>query len=91
MATSTPRAAHLYLFQEDLRYDRMAENLGVRGEYVQTPEDLRAALGRSYDAASKRGYSTLINCRGLGDFNLEDRYPSGLDFSPEPGIGAIKH
>ena len=91
MATSTPRAAHLYLFQEDLRYDKIAENLGTRGEYVCTPEELRAALKRSYDAAARQGYSTLINCRGLGDFNLSDRYPPGLDFSPEPGVGAIKH
>jgi len=91
MGTSTPRAAHLYLFQEDLRYDRIAENLGTRGEYVRTPEELRAALQRSYDAAAKQGYSTLINCRGLGDFNLTELYPPGLDFSPEPGVGAIKH
>jgi len=91
MATSTPRAAHLYLFQEDLRYDRIAENLGARGEYVRTPEELRAALKRSYDAAERQGYSTLINCRGLGDFNLENLYPPELGFSPEPGVGAIKH
>jgi thiamine pyrophosphate-dependent acetolactate synthase large subunit-like protein len=91
MATSTPRAAHMYLFQENLRYDKMAEHLGARGEYVRTPEDLRAALIRSYDAAAKQGYSTLINCQGLGDFNLPDRYPPGLDFAPEPGLGAIRH
>ena len=91
MGTSTPRAAHLYLFQEDLRYDKIAENLGTRGEYVRTPEELRAALKRSYDAAARQGFSTLINCRGVGDFNLSDRYPPGLDFSPEPGVGAIKH
>jgi thiamine pyrophosphate-dependent acetolactate synthase large subunit-like protein len=74
-----------------LRYDRIAENLGARGEYVRTPEELRAALARSYDAAAKKGYSTLINCRGLGDFNLENLYPPELGFSPEPGVGAIKH
>lgn len=91
MATSTPRAMHLYMFQEDLRYEKMAENLGVRGEYAQTPEELRAALKRSYDAAARQGYSTLINCRGRADFNLADRYPPGLDFSPEPGVGAIRH
>lgn len=91
MATSTPRAMHMYLFQEDLRYDKIAENLGTRGEYVRTPEELRAALKRSYDAADRQGYSTLINCRGLGDFNLSNLYPPGLDFSPEPGVGAIKH
>ena len=91
MATSTPRAGHIYMFQENLRYDKMAEHLGARGEYVRTPEELRAALKRSYDAASKQGYSTLINCRGIAEFNLPSRYPPGLDFSPEPGVGAIKH
>jgi thiamine pyrophosphate-dependent acetolactate synthase large subunit-like protein len=91
MAASTPRAKHIYLFQEDLRYDKMAENLGTRGEYVRTPEELRAALKRSYNAAAKQGHSTLINCRGIGDFNVAGLYPPGLDFSPEPGIGAIKH
>ncbi len=82
---------HMYLFQEDLRYDKMAEHLGTRGEYVRTPEELRAALKRSYDAAAKRGHSTLINCRGIADFNLANAYPPGLGFSPEPGVGAIKH
>jgi thiamine pyrophosphate-dependent acetolactate synthase large subunit-like protein len=91
MATSTPRAMHLYLFQENLRYDKMAEHLGTRGEYVHTPEELRAALKRSYNAAAKHGYSTLINCKGIAEFNLAGLYPPGLDFSPEPGVGAIKH
>jgi thiamine pyrophosphate-dependent acetolactate synthase large subunit-like protein len=91
MATETPRAMHMYMFQENLRYDKIAESLGTRGEYVRTPEELRAALKRSYDAAAKQGYSTLINCHGLADFNQSGLYPPGLDFSPEPGIGAIKH
>jgi thiamine pyrophosphate-dependent acetolactate synthase large subunit-like protein len=91
MAESTPRALHMYLFQENLRYDKMAEHLGARGEYVCTPEELRAALKRSYDAAAKQGYSTLINCRGLREFNSPDLYPPCLGFSPEPGVGAIKH
>jgi thiamine pyrophosphate-dependent acetolactate synthase large subunit-like protein len=91
MATSTPRAAHMYLFQENLRYDKMAEHLGVRGEYVHTPEDLRAALKRSYDMAEKHCYSTLINCQGIREFNLAEQYPPGLDFAPEPGLGAIRH
>ncbi len=91
MAASTPRALHMYLFQENLRYDRMAENLGTRGEYVRTPEDLRAALKRSYDAASKQGFSTLINCQGIRQFNVASLYPPGLSFSPEPGVGAVRH
>jgi hypothetical protein len=55
------------------------------------PEELRTALKRSYDAAVKHGYSTLINCQGIREFNLGNLYPPGLDFAPEPGIGAIRH
>jgi thiamine pyrophosphate-dependent acetolactate synthase large subunit-like protein len=91
LSTSTPQALHVYMFQENLRYDKMAEHLGVRGEYVCTPEELRVALTRSYDAAEKQGYSTLINCQGIKEFNLAEAYPPGLDFAPEPGIGAIRH
>ena len=69
----------------------MAENLGMRGEYVHTPEDLRAALKRSYDAAEKQGCSTLINCQGIREFNLGEAYPPYLGFAPEPGVGAIRH
>jgi thiamine pyrophosphate-dependent acetolactate synthase large subunit-like protein len=79
------------MLQENLRYDKIAENLGMRGENARTPEELRAALKRSNDAAAKQGCSTLINCRGLADFNLPQLYPPGLDFSPEPGIGGIKY
>jgi len=91
MAESSPRALHMYLFQENLRYDKMAENLGTRGEYVRTPEELRAALKRSYDAAARQGYSTLINCQGIREFNVSRLYPPGLIFAPEPGVGAIRH
>ena len=52
-AVSSARSMHLYLFQENLRYDKMAEGLGARGEYVRTPEELREALKRSYQAATK--------------------------------------
>ncbi len=90
-AESTPRALHMYLFQENLRYDKMAEHLGTRGEYVRTPEELRAALKRSYDAAARHGYSTLINCQGIREFNVARLYPPGLSFAPEPGVGAIRH
>src|ERR1035438_1807832 len=58
-AIGSARSMHLYLFQENLRYDKMAEGLGARGEYVRTPEQLRAALKRSYDAASKETVSSL--------------------------------
>ena len=91
LSMDTPRAIHMYLFQESIRYDKMAEEIGARGEYVRTPEDLRAALGRSYDAAAKQGYSTLINCQGMKEFNVDKLYPPGLSFAPEPGVGAVSH
>ena len=91
LSMDTPRALHMYLFQESLRYDKMAEELGARGEYVRTPEELRASLRRSYDAAAKQGYSTLINCQGMKEFNVDRLYPPGLSFAPEPGVGAVSH
>jgi thiamine pyrophosphate-dependent acetolactate synthase large subunit-like protein len=87
----TPRAEHLYLYQENIRYDQIAEKLGARGEYVRTPEDLRASLARSYDIAAKQNISTLINCQGIKDFNVGKLYPPGLGFAPEPGVGAMSH
>ncbi len=91
LSMDTPRAIHMYLFQESIRYDKMAEEIGARGEYVRTPEDLRAALLRSYDAAARQGYSTLINCQGMKEFNVDKLYPPGLSFAPEPGVGAVSH
>jgi hypothetical protein len=81
----------MYLFLENLRYDRIAVELGARGEYVRTPEELRAALRRSYDAAAKQSFSTLINCQGIKEFSVDKLYPPALSFAPEPGVGAMSH
>ena len=43
----------MYLFQENLRYDKIAEALGARGEYVKTPAELTAALQRINDLIDK--------------------------------------
>jgi thiamine pyrophosphate-dependent acetolactate synthase large subunit-like protein len=86
-----PRAQHLYLFQDNLRYDKMAELMGAHGEYVRTPEELRAALQRSYELAGRQNLSTLINCQGLREFNDGKLYPPPLGFAPEPGVGAMMH
>jgi thiamine pyrophosphate-dependent acetolactate synthase large subunit-like protein len=91
LSMNTPRALHMYLFQESIRYDRMAEELGARGEYVRTPEELRAALRRSYDAAAKQKFSTLINCQGMKEFNVDKLYPPDPSLAPEPGVGAVSH
>jgi acetolactate synthase I/II/III large subunit len=84
-AQGSPRTMHMYLFQENLRYDQMAEGLGVRGEYVMTPQQLRVALKRSYDLAAKQGLSTVINCQAKKEFT------QGVRLGPEPSVGAICH
>ncbi len=90
-AVGSPRSMHMYLFQENLRYDKMAEGLGARGEYVTTPDDLRAALKRSYDEAAKNQISTLINVQALKEFTSNRPYPPGIALPVEPGVGAFAH
>ncbi len=87
----SPRSIHMYLFQENLRYDKLAEGLGARGEYVQTPEQLREALKRSYQAAAKESLSTLINVQALKEFTSAKDYPPGVSLNPEPGVAAFSH
>jgi len=84
------RAMHMYLFQENLRYDKVAEGLGARGEYVATPEDFRAALARSYKLAAKEGVTTLINCQAKKEF-WTNAYPPGFVRNVEPGCMAYNH
>ena len=62
------RSSHMYLFQENLRYDKIAEALGGRGEYVRNAEDFMPALERSYEIARTEGITTLINCQGKKEF-----------------------
>jgi thiamine pyrophosphate-dependent acetolactate synthase large subunit-like protein len=81
----------MYLFQENLRYDKLAEGLGARGEYVQTPEQLREALKRSYEAAAKESLSTVINVQAVKEFTSAKHYPPGVALNPEPGVGAFAH
>ena len=87
-----PQATHLHLFQENLRYDKVAEGLGVRGEYVKSPADFRAALLRSYKLASTEGLSTVINCQGIKEFSSASQFPHpSLAWPIEPGRGAVAH
>ncbi len=89
MAVRSPRSMHMYLFQENLRYDKVAEGLGVRGEFVQTPEQFRESLARSYKLAATEGSSTLINVKALKEFTSASKYPPGVNLNPEPGVGAV--
>ena len=90
-AVGSARSMHMYLFQENLRYDKMAEGLGARGEYVRTQQELKDALQRSYTAAEKENASTLINCQALKEFTSAKDYPPGNFMNPEPGPGAFAH
>jgi len=90
-AARSARSMHMYLFQEHLRYDQMAEALGARGEYVRTPEDFRAALARAYKAGRDERASTLINCQGIKEFTNGRQYPPGIALNAEPGAGAVAH
>lgn len=85
------RAYHMYLFQENLRYEKVAEGLGARGEYVTTPEDFRAALARSYKIAAEQGVTTLINCQAKKEFWSASEYAPGMVRNVEPGCMAYNH
>jgi thiamine pyrophosphate-dependent acetolactate synthase large subunit-like protein len=90
-AAQGPRSHHMYLFQENLRYDRIAEALGARGEYVSTPDQYKAALGRAYQAASREKVSTLINVQSSREFLSTQAFPPGTPRNLEPGITAYMH
>jgi thiamine pyrophosphate-dependent acetolactate synthase large subunit-like protein len=86
------RAAHMYAFQENIRYDKVAEALGARGEYITKPEDFLPALKRSYEIASKERVSTLINCQAKWEYWWDARkYPPGQLGKTEPGCMAYYH
>lgn len=90
-AVRSPRSMHMYLFQESLRYDKMAEGLGAHGEYVRTPEQFKEALDRSYKVAKNEGRCALINVQAIKEFTSARDYPPGVSLNPEPGCGAVAH
>jgi thiamine pyrophosphate-dependent acetolactate synthase large subunit-like protein len=90
-AARSARSMHMYLFQENLRYDQMAAGLGANGEYVRTPEEFRAALARCYQLARDQKVSSLINCQALKEFTSPRDFPPGISLNAEPGCGAVAH
>jgi thiamine pyrophosphate-dependent acetolactate synthase large subunit-like protein len=91
MTAGMPRSVHLHLFQENIRYDRIAENLGAFGAYVRKPEEMRAALQQAYDVASKQGLPALINVQAKKEFSSAREYPPGGGMGFEPGITGFQH
>jgi thiamine pyrophosphate-dependent acetolactate synthase large subunit-like protein len=90
-AARSPRSMHMYLFQENIRYDKIAEGLGSYAEYATTPEQLTGALKRCYKHAVDNKVATLINCQGLKEFTSAGAYPPGPPRSSSPGVGAYAH
>jgi thiamine pyrophosphate-dependent acetolactate synthase large subunit-like protein len=88
---STGKPSHMYLFQENLRYDKIGEALGARGEYVTRSEDFLPALKRSYQIAAKERISTVINCQAKREFWQRAQYPPGFLGKIEPGCMAYDH
>ena len=89
--SDTARAQHMYLFQENLRYEKIGEALGARGEYVTAAADFGPALQRSYEIAAAEGVSTVINCQAIKEFWSARDYPPGLLQKAEPGCMAYYH
>lgn len=91
IGSRSARSQHMYLFQENLRYDQMVGPLGARGEYVTSPEQLKDALARSYRIAAEDRISTLINCQAKKEFSSTREYPPGTPRNVEPGALSYSH
>ena len=90
-ATQDPKAMPIHLFQENLRYDKLAEALGGHGEYVTRSADFRPALERAYQIAVREGRPTVINVQGKKEFWNRTAYPPGMIGKVEPGVMSYYH
>jgi thiamine pyrophosphate-dependent acetolactate synthase large subunit-like protein len=90
-AQREPRALPLHLFQENLRYDMLAEALGGHGEYVTRPSEFRPALDRAYQVAARERRPAVINCQGKKEFWDRTAYPPGMLGKIEPGVMSYYH
>ena len=90
-AVREPRALPIHLFQENLRYDKVAEALGGHGEYVAAPAEFRPALERAYAVAAKERKPAVINCQGRKEFWDREKFPPGSLGKIEPGVMSYYH
>ncbi len=90
-STREPYALPIHLFQENLRYDKLAEALGGYGEYVTKPADFRPALERAYQVAVKERRPAVINCQGKKEFWDRQKFPPGSLGKVEPGVMSYYH
>ncbi|MBS1788028.1 MAG: thiamine pyrophosphate-binding protein [Acidobacteria bacterium] len=87
----SPVTLTMHLFQENVRYDKVAEGLGAHGEYVTAPGDFRAALERCYQIAAKESRPSLINCQAKKEFWIRQQYEPGFLGTVEPGCMSYNH
>ncbi len=87
----SPVTLSLHLFQENVRYDKVAEGLGAHGEYVTKPTDFRAALERCYQIAVKESRPSLINCQAKKEFWVKQQFEPGFLGTVEPGCMSYNH
>jgi len=90
-AAEQPLALPIHLFQENLRYDKLAEALGGYGEYVTTPAGFKPALERAYSVALKERRPAVINCQGKKEFWDRQKFPPGALGKIEPGCMSYYH
>ena len=87
----SPVTLSMHLFQENVRYDKVAEGLGAHGEYVTAPGDFRAALERCYQIAVKESRPSLINCQAKKEFWVKQQFEPGFLGTVEPGCMSYNH
>jgi acetolactate synthase-1/2/3 large subunit len=90
-AAREPWALPIHLFQENLRYDKVAEALGGHGEYVTKPADFKPALERAYQVAVKESRPSVVNCQGKKEFWDREKFPPGQLGKIEPGVMSYYH
>src|SRR6185503_8849894 len=83
--TRFPRAGHMHLFHENLRYDKVAEGLVGYGEYVTAPDQFTPALEPCWKIASDDRKPCVINCQAKKEFWVQRDFPPGLLGQVEPG------
>ncbi|CAH9059411.1 Sulfoacetaldehyde acetyltransferase [Pseudoalteromonas holothuriae] len=88
---NSSEAMQLHLMRENTRYDIMAEQMGVHGEYVNKPEKMASALRRCYEIAARESRPCLINVQAIREFSCSKLYPPGYTRVPEPGIASYQH
>ena len=90
-ASREPWALPIHLFQENLRYDKVAEALGGHGEYVTKPAEFKPALERAYQVAVKESRPSVVNCQGKKEFWDREKFPPGQLGKIEPGVMSYYH